>query len=145
MMTKTPRNVLLVGSVPLTPAAKVFETVSRSIGDLVRRIPDGEQIGWSSTARSTYREHPDLELSRKVPLNAHGAGDGLAGAAKRIAFAEKVVPRFGIASFCGLGRPPLADAGGRSFHANPPVPALRRATAETIGAALDLHRAAALV
>src|ERR1700729_2194927 len=72
-MAKKLRNVLLVGSVPLRPAAEVFETVARSIGDLVRRIPDGEQIGWSGAARRTFQQHPALELSRKVPLNAHGA------------------------------------------------------------------------
>jgi hypothetical protein len=365
-MRQNPRHVLLVGSVPLAPAAKVFETVARSIGDLVSRIPDGEQIGWSSAARRTFREHPALELSHKVPLNAHGAdpveifrlkpghraadltlgpygyaenaiksyesfrtlrdqgviaqgtryqatlagpgtsafciqlpaeeilpisraalareiermvdrippqdltiqldiameaeheewlrrpqdfdqplhsafhwtleqmadsaawlanqiprevelgfhicsiwhhdpaagqdnqvlvdaanaimvrldrpvaylhipiipehteadflpladlrltpdselylgllnlGDGLEGAARRIALAEKIVPDFGVGWYCGLGRPALPDARGPSSHVHPPVPALRRATAETIDAVLDLHRAAAL-
>jgi hypothetical protein len=364
-VAQRPRNVLLVGSVPLSPAASVFETVARSIGDLVRRIPDGEQIGWSGAARRSFEQHPALELSRKVPLNAHGAdpidifrlkpghrsrdlklgpysydenaarsyesfralrergiipeglryqatlagpgttafcielpadellpisrealgrevegmlnripaedltiqldiameaeheewlrrprdfdqplhtvfhwtldqmadsaawlanripsnvelgfhicsiwhhdpaagqdnkalvdianailsrvrrpvgylhipivpehtdkdflplaelklgaetelylgllnlGDGLEGAARRIAMAEKVIPNFGVGFYCGLGRPPSPSTQGPSFHHNPPIPALRRAAAETIEAVLALHRAAA--
>jgi hypothetical protein len=362
-----PREVLLIGSLPLRPAEAAFETVARHIGDLVSRIPDGEQIGWSGAARRSFHQHPALELSRTVPLNAHGAdpveifrlkpghaakdlrlgpygygenavrsyeafralrdrgviapktryqatlagpgtsafcielpgeellpiaraallgevermvaripaqdltlqldiameaeheewlrrpqdfdqplhtvfhwtleqmaesaawlanrvpaevelgfhicsiwhhdpaagqdnrvlvdaanailsrvrrpvaylhipiipehraadflpladlklapgttlnlglinlADGLEGAARRIALAEKIVPEFGVSSFCGLGRPPLPDARGPSFHTNPPVPALRRATSETIGAVLDLHRAVAML
>src|SRR5262245_3065881 len=72
-MPQQPREVLLIGSIPLAPAAKVFETVARHLGTLVRRIPDGEQIGWSRAARRTFWQHPALELSRKVPLNAMGA------------------------------------------------------------------------
>ena len=40
------REVLLTGSVPLKPASAVFENVSRYLGDVVRRMPDGEQLGW---------------------------------------------------------------------------------------------------
>jgi hypothetical protein len=36
------RQVLLVGSVPLESSSAVFETVSSSLGGLVKRIPDGE-------------------------------------------------------------------------------------------------------
>jgi hypothetical protein len=36
------RPVLLLGSVPFESAQAVFETVASSIGDLVKRIPDGE-------------------------------------------------------------------------------------------------------
>ena len=54
--------------------------------------------------------------------------------------AEKVVQGFGVGSFCGLGRPPVQDATGPSSHSNPPIPELRRASPETIGAVLDLHR-----
>jgi hypothetical protein len=48
----TPRPVHLVGSVPLASAEDVFEQVSRRIGPLIARIPDGETgerlqfIGW---------------------------------------------------------------------------------------------------
>ncbi|HWE75717.1 MAG TPA: hypothetical protein VG328_21335 [Stellaceae bacterium] len=356
------RSVLLTGSIPLRPAEKVFETVAKHLGSVAPRIPDGEQIGWSSAARRTFERHPALELSRQVPLNAGGkdpvdifrlrpgfaAGDlvlgpygyvenatrsyaafkklkddgvipaktryqvtlpgpgtigfcieldadtllplarealarevegiaaaipaadlaiqldigmeaeheeylrrpdawdqplhrvfhwslaqmadsvawlanrvpagvelgfhicsiwhhdpaggqdnrvlvdaanailervtrrvdyihlpvipehrqedytpfkdlalspdtylylglvniadGVEGAKRRIAMAEKVVPNFGVGSFCGLGRPPLPDASGPTSHSHPPIPELTRATPETIGAVLDLHR-----
>jgi hypothetical protein len=67
------REVLLVGSVPLEPASKVFEVVASHLGDLVPRIPDGEQIGWSSAARRAFERNDSLEMSRRVPLNALGA------------------------------------------------------------------------
>jgi hypothetical protein len=66
------REVLLVGSVPLAPAAKVFETVVQHLGHLAPRIPDGEQIGWSTAAKRTFERHPDLEVTDRVPLNAGG-------------------------------------------------------------------------
>jgi hypothetical protein len=66
------RPIHLVGSVPLVPASEVFDTVSRHLGSLARRIPDGEQIGWSSAARRSFESHPMLEISERVPLNAGG-------------------------------------------------------------------------
>ena len=66
------REVFLVGSVPLQPAAKVFETVAKHLGTLAPRIPDGEQIGWLLAAFKTFAQHPLLELSRQVPLDAGG-------------------------------------------------------------------------
>ena len=66
------RDILLVGSVPLRPASKVFSTVAERLGPLIRRIPDGEQIGWSGAARRTVERHEAFEVSRQVPLNAGG-------------------------------------------------------------------------
>jgi hypothetical protein len=71
-MTTRAREILLTGSVPLRPAEKVFETVARHLGTLAPRIPDGEQIGWSSAARRTFERHPALEVKRQVALNAGG-------------------------------------------------------------------------
>jgi hypothetical protein len=54
----------LVGSLPLTDATDVFETVGARLGDHVRRIPDGETgprnqwIGW---AAMKFFEVPQLE------------------------------------------------------------------------------------
>jgi hypothetical protein len=48
------RPVLLVGSVPLESSASVFEAVGTRLGDLLKRIPDGETgvrkdwIGWQA-------------------------------------------------------------------------------------------------
>jgi len=71
-MSRTSREVLLVGSVPLPSASAVFETVSKHLGSLVSRIPDGEQIGWSSAVMRTVARHEAFEISRQVPLNAGG-------------------------------------------------------------------------
>ena len=66
------REVLLVGSVPLQPAARVFEAVSAHLGTLAPRIPDGEQIGWVRAAFDSFARHPMLEVNRQVPLDAGG-------------------------------------------------------------------------
>jgi hypothetical protein len=42
MVAGKSRPVLLVGSVPLDSSASVFETVGTRLGELVKRIPDGE-------------------------------------------------------------------------------------------------------
>jgi methionine synthase II (cobalamin-independent) len=48
------RPVLLVGSVPLESSAAVFEAVGSRLGDLIKRVPDGETgarkdwIGWQA-------------------------------------------------------------------------------------------------
>jgi hypothetical protein len=72
-MATSPREVLLVGSVPLQPASTVFETVTRHLGDLVQRVPDGEQLGWVRAAFRSHQENPALEVSRQVPLDAKKA------------------------------------------------------------------------
>lgn len=64
------RDILLIGSIPLSPAQKVFETVARCLGPSISRIPDGEQIGWSSAARRSLQYHPDFEPAGTVALNA---------------------------------------------------------------------------
>jgi hypothetical protein len=68
----SPREVFLVGSVPLAPAAAVFDAVGRHLGPLAPRIPDGEQIGWLTAAFRSFAANPALEVSRRVPLSAGG-------------------------------------------------------------------------
>jgi len=72
-MTTNAREVLLVGSLPLQPASAVYEAVTEHLGELVRRIPDGEQLGWVRAAFRAHQENPALEVSRQVPLDAQGA------------------------------------------------------------------------
>src|SRR5947209_5856234 len=66
------RDILLIGSIPLSPASKVFETVASRLGTLISRIPDGEQIGWSGAVRRSLRTHHDFEVAGQVTLNAMG-------------------------------------------------------------------------
>ena len=57
-----------VGSVPLKPAARVFEALAKGVGAIAPRLPDGEQAGWLSLARETFARHPALEPGGEVPL-----------------------------------------------------------------------------
>jgi hypothetical protein len=59
------RPVLLVGSVPLGTAAEVFEAVAANLGDLVKRIPDGEvgpRLEWIAWQRETMRRTRGIEV-----------------------------------------------------------------------------------
>lgn len=67
------REVLLVGSVPLRPAAAVFETVAGELATLVTRIPDGDQHGWILAAVASFAGNPALVKNGRVPLSAGGA------------------------------------------------------------------------
>lgn len=94
--------------------------------------------------------HPETKLI----LGLVNLADGLEGAKRRIALAEAVVSDFGIAMFCGLGHIPAASGGYEAQRREmglqaiksategqaPAHPGLRRATPETIGDVLDLHR-----
>lgn len=64
-MANQPREIMLVGSVPLKPASAVFEAVSRhDLAPLMKRIPDGEQAGWDKGMFSLY-ELDVFEISRR--------------------------------------------------------------------------------
>ena len=55
-----PRNVHLVGSVPLANAHDVFVAVSRALGSRLRRIPDGEtgaRSDWIAHLEPIFAEH----------------------------------------------------------------------------------------
>jgi hypothetical protein len=78
------------------------------------------------------RLHPETKLN----LGLINLADGVEGAKRRIALAETAVKGFGVSFFCGLGMP---AAPGATVPA-PPIPALRRATAETVDEVLELHR-----
>jgi hypothetical protein len=84
-----------------------------------------------------------LKPGTMLYLGLLNLADGLEGARRRINMAKTVIDPFGIAMFCGLGRAPTPGAPLTSNQLNPPIPALRRATPETIGEVLDLHKAAA--
>lgn len=66
------RDVLLVGSVPLRPAAKVFELVADKLGDLAPRIPDGDQHGWALAAVASFAANEALYEHRRVLISQGG-------------------------------------------------------------------------
>lgn len=65
-------DVLMVGSVPLRPAAKVFEALAHKLGDFLPRIPDGDQHGWMHAVHAALGRNDALELDRLVPVSVGG-------------------------------------------------------------------------
>lgn len=64
-----PRNIHLVGSVPLASAGEVFTTVSAALGPRLLRIPDGEtgeRSDWIAHLEPIFAQHPALEKSDEV-------------------------------------------------------------------------------
>jgi hypothetical protein len=64
-----PRDVHLVGSVPLASTREVFETVSAALGPRLRRIPDGEtgeRRDWITWLEPVFAGSPALEKSGEV-------------------------------------------------------------------------------
>lgn len=69
-----PRNVLLIGSVPLETAERVFDVVGRELDGLVRRVPDGENgerldwVAWQSAAFSRIPFVERVEADRLAEI-----------------------------------------------------------------------------
>src|SRR5436853_7553567 len=68
-MAKKPRDVLLVGSIPIRPVEKVFETVAKHLGTLAPRIPDGEMMGWLRNVWRSHAQNPALQRVALAKLN----------------------------------------------------------------------------
>ena len=67
--TSAPK-VHLVGSVPLESAEAVFRTVGGTLGDRIKRLPDGEtgnRIDWIRMIQVMLNEHPDFEVDPETP------------------------------------------------------------------------------
>jgi hypothetical protein len=72
-MAKTPRQVLLIGSMPIRPVAKVFTTVAEHLGTLAPRIPDGEMMGWLRGVWQSHAQNPALQQVAIAKLNGRAA------------------------------------------------------------------------
>lgn len=58
------RNVLLIGSIPLGSARRVFETVGATLDGLVQRVPDGEngeRLDWVAWQAAAFAHIPFIE------------------------------------------------------------------------------------
>src|SRR5215211_4883472 len=73
------RDVLLIGSVGLATAEDVFRTVASTLGERVRRIPDGEtgwaRSVWTQCQRPFFMANTALEM---VEANASRPGSFVA-------------------------------------------------------------------
>ena len=70
------RQVHLLGSIPLSNNREVFETVATTLGDLVKRMPDGEtgkRTGWMRWLREIFADDPQLELAGET-VKTHATG-----------------------------------------------------------------------
>ena len=70
------RDVHLVGSVPLSNAREVFETVSAALGRHLKRIPDGEtgeRSDWITWLEPVFADNPALEKSDEL-FRVHASG-----------------------------------------------------------------------
>jgi len=94
-----PREIYLVGSVPLPTSGDVFTVASEKFGGLIRQIPDGEvgeRIDWITHLEAIFRSNPAFEPSDEV-FSVHG------GAAKRIRYRLKAGIRAADVRFEKLG------------------------------------------
>ena len=90
MATSTKRRpVLLIGSVSLGSAAEVFETAGTALGDLARRIPDGEtgiRLGWIGCQAEAFQNATGLQAAGErvvpgaLPFTLYGVKPGTAAA-----------------------------------------------------------------
>ncbi|MGC1777543.1 MAG: hypothetical protein WBB34_06310 [Xanthobacteraceae bacterium] len=73
-----PRNVHLVGSVPMADASEVFETVSAALGPRLKRLPDGEtgeRGDWITWLEPVFAQNPALVKSGEF-FRVHSSGTG---------------------------------------------------------------------
>ena len=77
---------------------RLANTLPRPLDFLHLPVP----IGW--TDRAAFAPLASLALDPDIFLGVVHLSDGVAGARKRIALADELLPRFGIATECGWGR-----------------------------------------
>jgi hypothetical protein len=73
-----PRNVHLVGSVPMANAREVFANVSAALGPRLTRLPDGEtgaRGDWITWLEPAFSENPALTKSGEF-FRVHASGTG---------------------------------------------------------------------
>ncbi|MGE0736119.1 MAG: hypothetical protein AB7G15_07230 [Alphaproteobacteria bacterium] len=99
-----PRDVLLVGSVPLGTTEKVFDVVTESVGPYLRRMPDGEtgkRAYWITSQAYVLAKHP-LFMPAGHDWDPESGTVPETGAPKYhvrpgVAAADIAIPRFGYA------------------------------------------------
>ena len=73
-----PRNIYLVGSVPMASARDVFEKVSAALGTRIKRLPDGEtgkRADWITWLEPIFSEHSAFQKSGEF-FRVHASGTG---------------------------------------------------------------------
>jgi hypothetical protein len=63
------REIVFTGSVPLRPAARVFEAFAKHVGTSAPSYPDGEQMGWVGSTLGPLQSNPQLERLYDVKIS----------------------------------------------------------------------------
>jgi hypothetical protein len=113
-----PRNVHLVGSVPMANAREVFESVSAALGARIKRLPDGEtgeRGDWITWLEPVFAQHPAFTKSGEF-FRVHASGTGReryrlkpGHAAKDVRFANLFYADIAAQSYADFKR--VKDAG----------------------------------
>ena len=72
-----PLGAHLVGSIPLASAEDVFRTVSDTLGDRLRRVPDGEtgaRADWIVWQYAVLSARPEFEIAPPTPSRSLSRG-----------------------------------------------------------------------
>ena len=105
-----PRNVYLVGSVPMASAAEVFETVSAALGPRIKRLPDGEtgpRGDWITWLEPVFAGNPAFQKSGEF-FRVHASGTGRERYALKPGFAAKDV-RFDNLFYADIAKASYAE------------------------------------
>jgi len=108
----SPREIYLVGSVPLGSTAEVFETASAYFGTAIKQIPDGEvaeRTDWISHLKPLFSENPAFEPSDEV-FSVHS------GSEKRVRYRLKHGTKASEVRFENLGYVDVALASYETFR-----------------------------
>lgn len=65
-------DLLLVGSVPLRPASRVFDVLADRLPGVLARVPDGDQHGWVLAAARSFIENDALVQRGRAELSRGG-------------------------------------------------------------------------
>ncbi len=108
-----PRDVHLIGSVPLADAREVFTTVSAVLGPHLKRIPDGEtgeRSDWITWLEPAFADNPALEKSDEL-FRIHATGTA------RIRYRLKAGKSIGDVRFANLFYADIAKQSYADFAA----------------------------
>jgi len=90
-------ELLLVGSVPLRPASRVFDVLAERLPGLLVRVPDGDQHGWVIAALQSFIRNPNLERCGQAELSRDGIAVPLFRLKPGVTSAELVLGPYGFA------------------------------------------------
>jgi hypothetical protein len=119
-----PLELLFTGSVPLQPAAAVFEALQDHCGERLTRMPDGEQLNWVFGAWSVLTQHPAIDVQEGELMTTADTPFGRLRAPRFVIREgtdpeEICIERFGLADAIGESYRQLSELKARGVVAAP--------------------------